>query len=583
MKKEPLMDSTYRHRMTGDSATPAVSIEIMDTTLRENTPGVSFATGEKLSIIKQLDAMGIAFTELHAEDNEVFSSFKWSKSKPVAYLPYDKEKASPAAAVENVTIRASCLPYEKTGPFSPSENINTNNSSLYEENLANVKKIVSILKKSGKNVFFDAQHFFDGFYQNSDYALTLLEVASKAGASRLVLCDSRGATLPEQVNTATKFASRYLAGHEVILGIHAHNDLGLAVSNTLSALSAGARHVQGAINGIGERAGNADLCQILPILVLKLGHKVLNSTLPREKQLEGLKSLSENVARACGFSIPNQPFVSQRAFSHCDPAHCEVISSSNNPALYEPFDPAFVGNKRSVEFDNISTILREISQLGLYSRNPREVAENVQSRMRELQSLGYKFSDSLASVHLLILEAMGSRINPFSISGWETSAVRTSSSSSSSSFDDRNSTGKVRATIKATVLEGSSARRDLSASSEGVGPVHAIDLALKKALSQEFPELKHVKLISYSLNIVDSLSGTAASARARTEFVDEDPPLGASSSSSAVHNPTWATVSVSDDVIDASIHALVDGYKYKLIFLNKRERFALPDWRLALA
>jgi 2-isopropylmalate synthase len=543
----------------------------MDTTFRENTSGVSFATGEKLSIIKQLDSIGIAFTELRSEDREVLNSFKWSRSKPVVYLSQETQRESPVE-IENVTVRASCLPYEvatskKTERSSP---LSENAGSLAEENLTKVKKIISALKKSGKNVFLNAQHFFDGFYENSDYALTLLEVASKAGASRLVLCDSRGAALPEQVKTATTFASRYLAGHEVILGIHAHNDLGLAVPNTLTAISAGVRHAQGTVNGIGERVGNADLCQVLPLLILKLEYNVLNSTQPRQKQLEGLKSLSESVARACGFSIPNQPFVSQRSFSHSDPSHCEAVL--NNPRLYEPFDPAFVGNTRRFGVGNISTVLDEISQLGLYSRTPKEVAKNVLKRVNELESLGYKFSDALASVHLLILEAMGSKIDPFSISGWETSTVRTSDGDS----DDR----KVRATIRARVGQGSNARRNLSASSEGVGPIHAIDLALKKALSQEFPEIRHVKLISYSLNIVDSLSGTAASARARTEFVDENPPLG---SSSTAHNPIWATTSVSDDVIDASIRALVDGYKYKLIFLNRRERFALPDWRLALA
>jgi 2-isopropylmalate synthase len=565
-----LTNSTYHppRLREDDPRTRTVSVEILDTTLRESTPGVSFATGEKLSILKQLDDIGITFAELHPVDREISNSFKWSKCRPVAYLSSNDS----AVEVENVALRASCLPYalpstttKKIQQHPPSEKADT----IAEENLVKVKRTVSRLKKNGKNVFLDAQHFFDGFYENSDYALTLLEVASEAGATRLILCDSRGSMLPEQVNTATKVASRYLADYEVILGIHAHNDLGLAVSNTLSAITAGARHAQGAINGIGERAGNADLCQLLPLLVLKLEYNVLNSSLPNEKKLRGLKSLSENVSKACGFSIPNQPIVSERAFTHSNPSHCEAVSN-DEPALYEPFDPSFVGNKRKIGFDNTSTILSEISQLGLYSRAPKEIAQNVLKRMNELESLGYKFNDSLASVHLLILEAMGSKINPFSISGWETSTTRTTG--------DKN--GRVRATIRATVFDGSASERILSASSEGVGPIHAIDLALKKALSQQFPELRNIKLVSYSLNIVDSMSGTAASARARTEFVDEDPPLGQLSTG---HKPTWATVAVSDDVIDASIRALVDGYKYKLLFLNRRERFALPDWRLALA
>ncbi len=556
------MSSAIHNRVAQDTETRPVSVEIMDTTFRESTFGVSFATGEKLSIIKQLDSIGVAFTELRAADKEVLNSFKWSKSKPVVFLPDNQSERHLDA--ENVSVRASCLPFELVSSKRKEPSPEDSGSAL-EENLANLKKMISALKKSGKNVFFDAQHFFDGFYENSDYALTLLETASKAGASRVVLCDSRGACLPEQVKTATKFALRYLGGHDVILGIHAHNDCGLAVSNALSAISAGVRHVQGTVNGIGERSGNADLCQLLPLLLLKLGYNVLNSSQPRQKQLEGLKALSESVARACGSSIPNQPFVSSRAFSHSDPTHCETVS--HNPRLYEPIDPALVGNTRRVGVDDISTILGEISELGLYSWDPKGAANKVLERMRELESRGYKFAEALGSVHLLILEVMGSKIDPFTISGWETSTVRSSG----------DSIAKVRANIRATVGQGSTIR-NLSASSEGVGPIHAIDLAIKKALSEEFPELKRVKLISYSLNIVDSLSGTAASARARTEFVDEDPPMG----SSSTQHPIWATVSVSDDVIDASIRALVDGYRYKLIFLNKRERFALPDWRVAL-
>jgi 2-isopropylmalate synthase len=563
------MSSVVHHNLAAQnpSASHPLSIEVMDTTFKEETYGVSFAAGEKLSIISQLDSMGVAFIELHLEDREVLNSFKWTKGKPVVFLSDSSQYEIPPA-VENVSIRASCLPYDLTSKRGDSPAAKESASgSVAEENLVSLKKRISALRKELKNVFFNAQHFFDGFYENSDYALTLLETAAKAGASRVVLCDTRGAAFPEQVQTAVKFASRYLSGLEVILGIHAHNDCGLAVSNTLSAVSAGARHVQATVNGIGERAGNADLCQLLPLLSLKMGHNVLNSSRPKQKQLLGLKSLSESMDRACGFSIQNQPFVSSRAFSHSDPSHCEVVSS--NPRLYEPIDPSLVGNTRHVGVGDVSTILSQISELGLYSRNSKELAKKVLEKAKELESQGYKFTDALGSLHLLILEVMGSKINPFSISGWETSTVRASS----------NGIAKVRATVRAAMGQGSTSR-NLAASSDGVGPVHAIDLAIKKALSEEFPELKHVKLVSYSLNIVDSLSGTAASARARTEFLDEDPPLGALSSA---HPPTWATVSVSDDIIDASIRALVEGYKYKLIFLNKRERFALPDWRLALA
>jgi 2-isopropylmalate synthase len=213
-----------------------------------------------------------------------------------------------------------------------------------------------------------------------------------------------------------------------------------------------------------------------------------------------------------------------------------------------------------------SLILEEISKLGLYTKNPKELAKITLARVKELENLGYNFGEALATVHLLILQMMGTNIVPFTITGWQTSTYR--------SIDK---TAKVKATLEGTVGHGS-ATRNFSVSSEGVGPIHAIDLSLRKALSKEFPETKEVKLVSYSLNIVDSSNGSAAAAIARTEFVDN-----VSKENGNFLSTSWATVAVSDDVIDASVRALIDGYRYKLIFLNTKERFAIPDWRVAIA
>ena len=192
-----------------------------------------------------------------------------------------------------------------------------------------------------------------------------------------------------------------------------------------------------------------------------------------------------------------------------------------------------------------------------------EVAKATLARMKELEGSGYKFDDALASVHLLILEQLGSDISPFEVTSWETNTARIG-----------DSVGKVKSTLKGTVGHGSKAR-NFSLSSEGVGPIHAIDLALRNALSDDFPEIKDVKLVSYSLGIVDASNGSAAPARARTEFRESDKISG--------HEISWATNAVSDDVIEASIRSLIDGYRYKLIFLNKKERFAIPDWRAAIS
>lgn len=536
----------------------------MDGTLRERTFGVSFAVGEKLSIASQLDSLGVAFIESPSPEGnpketeylkQLGTALKRNASQAVLFVQENSVGSIPES-IKNVTLRASCS----------SSNLlllSPKNHGALEDNLKLIRERVSSFKKLGKSVFFDARHFFDGFQEDTAYALSVLENAIKAGASRLVLCDSKGAALPDQIEKATKLVEAHFSSRQdVMIGIHAHNDCGLATANTLAAIKAGARHVQATVNGVGERAGNADLCELLPLLVLKLGYDALNTGVPKEKQLLGLKALSEKVSAACGFSNPQQPFVSERAFAHTDPSH--IMQVERSPATYEVVNPELVGNSRKLGVDDASLILSEMWQLGLYSKDREVVARKVLAKMRELEAFGYKFDEAKASVHLLILETIGSDIRPFQVTRWETSTSRTF-----------NGSPDVTGTIEVKIGEGERAK-NISASAKGVGPIHAMDVALRKALDTEFPELKSLKLVSYSLNIVDSLSGTAAAARARTEFVEEEPQHLAS-------NQPWATVAVSDDVLDASIKALIDGYRYKLIFRNKENRYVIPDWKVALS
>ena len=536
----------------------------MDGTLRERTFGVSFAVGEKLSIASQLDSLGVAFIESPSPEGnpketeylkQLGTALKRNASQAVLFVQENSVGSIPES-IKNVTLRASCS----------SSNLlllSPKNHGGLEDNLKLIRERVSSFKKLGKSVFFDARHFFDGFQEDTAYALSVLENAVEAGASTLVLCDSKGAALPDQIEKATKLAEAHFSSRQdVMIGIHAHNDCGLATANTLAAIKAGARHVQATVNGVGERAGNADLCELLPLLVLKLGYDALSTDVPKEKQLLGLKALSEKVSAACGFSNPQQPFVSEWAFAHTDPSH--IMQVERSPATYEVVNPELVGNSRKLGVDDASLILSEMWQLGLYSKDREVVARKVLAKMRELEAFGYKFDEAKASVHLLILETIGSDIRPFQVTRWETSTSRT-----------LNGSPDVTGTIEVKIGEGERAKK-ISASAKGVGPIHAMDVALRKALDTEFPELKSLKLVSYSLNIVDSLSGTAAAARARTEFVEEELPHLAS-------NQPWATVAVSDDVLDASIKALIDGYRYKLIFRNKTNRYVIPDWKVALS
>lgn len=544
-------------------------LEILDTTLRERTFGISFAVGEKLAIASMLDSLGVQFVESSfprsstgKSESEYLKNLYTALtrgSEPVLYLPVDYfhrkagEELTVPQDIRHVSFRVSCWQSHLTEPY-------TFKKVDPADNIKRIKTRVSELKQQGKDVFFYAEHFFDGFFEDTAYALTAIDTAVESGASRVVLTDSRGIAFPEQVSKAVKLVSSHLSSRpDVILGIHAHNDFGLAVANTLSAIENGAKHVQGSINGLGERTGDADLCQLLPIFILKQGYSALNSPLPKDKQLITLKTLSKRVSDISGIVLPQQPFVSDKAFAHSEPTH--VADVSHDPETYEGISPALVGNTRKLGVDDASLILAEMWELGLYTKDKEEIASSVLSKMRAMESQGYKFDDAKASVHLLILDTLGVAIWPFRVLKWETSTVRT-----------LNDTPDVSGTIWVSLGEDGKKRN--VATAKGVGPIHAIDLALKKALEGEFPELRDLKLVSYALNIVDSLNGTAAAARARTEFADQEP--------TAASSTTWATTAVSDDVVDASIRALIDGYRYKLIFRSKNSKFALPDWKVAL-
>ena len=562
----------------------------MDATLRERTFGVSFAVGEKLAIASMLDSLGVAYVESTLTTNnpkdaeylkEVNNTLRRGGTEAVLHLRpefFQSKKISDGSAATDATKEdgASSLPntilkvsFEGNCWQSHLTEIFSYRKIDPEENLKKIKDRTSTLRKYGKEVLFHATHFFDGFFEDTTYALNALEAAIEGGASRIILVDSRGTALPENVSKAVKLVINHLSARpDITVGIHCQNDCGLAVANTLAAVEAGVRHVEGTINGLGERAGDADLCQLLPLLILKLGLSALNSPLPADQQLLSLKALSRRVSEISGVVYHQQPFVGDKAFAHSEPTH--VSDVSNNPETYEVINPALVGNSRRLGVDDASLILTEMWELGLYSKEKDDVAKHVLSKMRELEAKGYKFDDAKASVHLLILDTLGVGIRPFQVLRWETSTV-----------SEMNAAREVNATIEVGL--GEDGKKRVLASAKGVGPIHAADLALRKALETEFPELKELKLVSYSLDIVDALNGTAAAARARTEFADQEP-LGSSSEpqSAPLTAATWATVAVSDDVLDASIRALIDGYRYKLIFRSKSARFYLPDWKIAL-
>lgn len=551
-------------------------LQVIDATLRERTFGVSFSIGEKLSIASQLSVLGVSYIESAlSEDNPVeleylkqVRSILKGSAQSVLFIPESEEVSSLNISIENagaswikiVSIRANSW----RSHLSDSDSRKRVEADAY---LAELKKKLSFVRNElKKDVFLYAEHFFDGFFEDTSYALSVLETAAECGVNRAMLCDSRGASLPEHIIKAVKLVHAHFSPSEkLVIGIHCYNDLGLAVANTIAAIQSGATLVSGTVNGMGDRAGCTDLCELLPVLHFKMGYEVLSSQIPADQQLVSLKSLSDKVSQAAGYSQPHQPVVGALAFAHSDPDR--AVAEVRHPEAFEALNPALVGNHRLLGVDDVSLVESEMSDLGLYATDREDVARKVLTRMRELEAFGCKFENAKASLHLLILESLGYAIWPFQVTRWETSTSRSINQSST-----------VVGTIEVSVgaREGRY-EKALTATEKGVGPIHAVDLALKKCLEQEFPELRNLKLISYSLNIVDSLSGTAATARARTEFSDEAP-----TSTLEASPGSWATTAVSEDVLDASIKALIDGYRYKLIFRSKSGKYPVPDWRVAM-
>jgi 2-isopropylmalate synthase len=552
------------------TSTKKKTLQVLDATLRERTFGVSFSIGEKLSIASQLSGLGVSYIESTlSEDSPVeleylkqVRSLLKSTTQPILFVPDSISVSSLSSSIEKAN--ASWIKTVSVRANSWRSHLADSRKKLEPDtHLADLKKNISFIRNDlKKDVILSAEHFFDGFFEDTSFALSLIETAVECGVNRVVLIDSRGATLQDDITKAMKLVHSHF--EDLSIGVHCYNDLGVAVANTVAAVQAGATVISGTINGIGDRSGCADICELLPILHFKMGYEILSSQAPADEQLVSLKSLSDKVSQASGYSQPHQPVVGALAFAHTDPDH--ATAEMRHPDTFEALNPALVGNHRLLGVDDASLVQNEMSELGLYTQD-RDVAKKVLTRMRELEAFGCKFEDAKASLHLLILESLGYAIWPFQVMRWETSTSRSINQSSS-----------VVGTIEVSVgaREGRY-EKTLTATEKGVGPIHAVDLALKKCLEQEFPELRNLKLISYSLNIVDSLSGTAATARARTEFSDEP-----ASSLQASHG-SWATTAVSEDVLDASIKALIDGYRYKLIFRSKSGNYPLPDWRVAMS
>lgn len=549
------------HLAHGAAALPA-SVEVYDTTLRDGSQqeGISLSVEDKLRVAEQLDHLGVAYIEggwpgANPKDEEFFERAKGElKLSSATLVAFGSTRRPGARATADATLRhlveagteAVCI-VAKSSDLHVVEALRT----TLDEAVAMVADSVAYLRSEGRRVFLDAEHFFDGYLRDASFALRILEAAEAAGAEALVLCDTNGGTLPDQVELVT---AAVRAATSATIGVHFHNDSGCAVANTLVAVRQGATQVQGCINGYGERAGNADLSAAIPNLSLKMGVE----TIPRER-LALITPVARHIAELVNVNLDAQrPYVGAAAFAHKAGLHTSAIARRSD--AYEHVRPDSVGNgTRFVvsELAGRSTLALKAAELGI-ELDSAAIA-SVLDALKTLEHAGYHFEVADGSLELLMRAAAG---DPQTTSDafFTVDSYRVSTDWRAASGLDGEESGHGRlvhpwagagdlvteATVKVTI-----AGERIVATAEGNGPVNALDAALRQAVAPQFPELGAMRLTDYRVRVLDSAKGTGAVTRVLLDTVGPD--------------GGWSTIGVSENVIEASWHALVDAVVYGLL------------------
>ena len=519
-------------------------IELLDTTLRDGTQaeGVSLSVRDKVAVAEALAAFGIDLIEggwpgSNPRDAEFFEAMKGRALPRGARLTAFGATRRKGTAVEDDPSLAALL--EAATPvvtlFGKSWTLHALEAlevSL-EENLAMIRESVAYLRAAGRRVVYDAEHFFDGYFEDPAYALATLEAAAEGGADTLVLADTNGGRLPEEIFAATqRVVARF---SHLTIGIHAHNDAELAVANSLAALRAGARHLQGTLNGYGERAGNANLTSLIPTLVLKYG-----AELKAADSLERLRELAHFVDERAN-QQPNRraPYVGDAAFAHKGGVHVSAVLK--NPRTYEHVEPERVGNRRRFLVSDLSgrsNLLAKLAEAGI--ELAKDEAGPLLEEVKALERDGYAFEGADASFYLLAHRLQGGE-EPFTVAAFR-----------SWTSGDAHGHWQAEATVQLSV-----AGRTVHTAATGEGPVGALDNALRKALLSFFPELEAVGLADYKVRVLEGQeAGTASVVRVLVEMEGD--------------GVRWSTVGASANVLEASLKALVDGYAYALLRAPQR-------------
>jgi 2-isopropylmalate synthase len=530
--------------MTSD-LTDSPQIWLYDTTLRDGAQreGISLSLEDKLRIARQLDRLGIPFIEggwpgANPKDVQFFWQLQEEPLTQAEVVAFCSTRRPGRAAAEDPMLQPVLAAgtrwitlFGKSWDLQVTEGLQT----TLPENLAMIEDTIAYLRSQDRRVIYDAEHWFDGYKKNREYALKTLQAAIAGGAEWLVLCDTNGGTLPHEITAIVHEVIQFVTRqpHAPQVGIHTHNDSGTAVANALTAVMSGARMVQGTINGYGERCGNANLCTMIPNLQLKLGYACV-----QPNQLAHLAESSRLISEVVNLAPDDHaPFVGLSAFAHKGGIHVSAVE--RNPLTYEHIEPERVGNLRRIVISDqsgLSNVLAKARSFGIDLDKQDPKCRQILQHLKTLENQGYQFEAAEASFELLMREALGQRQAFFAIKDFHVHCEM--------QREDRQSLSL--ATVKVTVNG-----KDILEAAEGNGPVSALDAALRKALTNSYPEISSFHLTDYKVRILDGTAGTSAKTRVLLECSNG--------------HQRWTTVGVSENIIEASYQAVVEGLEYGLM------------------
>jgi 2-isopropylmalate synthase len=518
-------------------------LEIYDTTLRDGAQAedVSFSAEDKIRVAQRLDELGVQFIEggwpgANPKDIEFFRMIKAIPLHHSTVIAFGSTRKASHSVHHDPNLQALLDAETKIITlFGKTWSLHVTDAlgiSL-AKNLELIGDSIAYVRSKNRRVFYDAEHFFDGYKTNPEYALSAIRKAVAAGAERVILCDTNGGTMPWEVR---RICDEVRKECSVPLGIHAHNDCEMAVANSLVAIETGVVQVQGTINGIGERCGNANLCSIIPNLQLKMKRQALGERLNHLKEVSGFVTEIANL-------MPNkhQPYVGDSAFAHKGGVHIHAVLK--NPATYEHVVPTLVGNRQRMlvsDYAGRSGLLEKVEAFGIKLNKGDAKVQELINTLKERESEGYQFEGAEGSFELLMRKAMGTHTPSFQLLGFR--VIVEKKQDPGASFSEATVMVKVGDVVE-------------HAAAAGAGPVNALDHALRKALEKFYPQLREVKLLDYKVRVLSASRGTESKVRVLIESGD--------------HKDKWGTVGVSGNIIEASWQALADSIEFKLLSLDR--------------